>query len=84
MTPAAAPIGFILGLLFFGGLWFTVRRLPAAHHPVLLTLGSFWIRVSFVAAGFVFVTRGRWQNAVLCLAGFIVGRIVLLRWVRCT
>jgi F1F0 ATPase subunit 2 len=83
-TALAAPLGLILGLYFYGGLWFTVRHLATTTHPVLLTLGSFWMRLLPVLGGFLFVTHGRWQNALLCLTGFLAGRVAVSRWVRCT
>lgn len=84
ITLLAAPIGFLLGVFFYGGLWLTVKHLVTTNHPVLLGVGSFWLRLFFVLAGFLALAQGRWQNAVLCLAGFIAGRIAISRWVRCT
>ena len=73
--------GFGLGVLFYGGLWATIRRLPTSRHPTLLALGSFWGRSSLVVAGLIVVTAHRWQNAVIAgLAGFVLARIVLARW----
>ncbi|HWE49973.1 MAG TPA: ATP synthase subunit I [Bryobacteraceae bacterium] len=81
----AAVTGLTTGILFFGGLWATVRRLATARHPVILTLGSFWIRVVLAVAGFLLASRGDWRNAALCLAGFLAARFGVSRWVaRCT
>ena len=71
--------GFGLGLIFYGGLWITIRALPGSRHPTLLALGSFWGRTVLVLAGLILATAHRWQNAIACLAGFIVARIVLVR-----
>lgn len=84
MTFLAAITGLMLGVFFYGGLWFTVQRLPAARHPVVLTLGSFWIRLLVVLGGFLLVTHGSWVNAVVCLIGLLCGRVVVSRRVRCT
>jgi F1F0 ATPase subunit 2 len=73
--------GFGLGILFYGGLWMTVRALPASRHPTVLALGSFWGRTALVLAGFLFIAARRWQNAVVCLVGFILARIVLGHWI---
>ena len=72
--------GLGLGILFYSGLWLTVRALPNARRPVALTLASFWGRTALVLAGFVVVTAHRWQNAVICLLGFVLARILLPRW----
>jgi F1F0 ATPase subunit 2 len=73
--------GFGLGLLFYGGLWFTIRALPNSRHPAMLALGSFWGRSALVIAGFILTMARRWQNAIVCLAGFVLARIVLARWI---
>lgn len=69
--------GAVLGVLFYLGLWLTVRELSTTRHPVLLALGSFWIRTLVVLAGFLFLLNGRWQFALLCALGFIMGRAVI-------
>ncbi len=69
--------GVLLGVLFFAGLWLTVRAIPAARHPVLLALGSFWTRTVVTLGGFLLVARSSWQNALACLAGFLMGRLMV-------
>jgi len=68
--------GVVLGILFYGGLWFTVRALLSTRHPVLLTISSFWTRTLIALAGFLFLMDGKWQNALACLAGFALGRVI--------
>jgi F1F0 ATPase subunit 2 len=73
-------VGAILGLIFFGGLWFTVDRLPTSRHPIWLTLSSFWGRTLVVVCGLLLVTRGSWQNALICVIGFTVARLLVSRY----
>jgi len=73
--------GFGLGVLFFGGLWLTVRALPKSRYPAALMLGSFWGRTAVVVAGFTLAIGRRWQNALVCLVGFLIARLVLARWI---
>ncbi|HVP00775.1 MAG TPA: ATP synthase subunit I [Bryobacteraceae bacterium] len=81
----AVAAGLALGVMFYGGLWMTVRALPAAPHPVVLTLCSLALRTAAVLAGLLLVTRGRWQNALACLVGFTAARAAVSRyWVKCT
>ena len=72
-------IGLALGVLFYGGLWLTVRRLLTSHHPVALTLGSLLLRSGVALAGFLLVSDGDWRNTTACLIGFVVARIVVSR-----
>lgn len=86
MTIADAPMailsaltGMALGAIFFGGLWWTVRRALASPQPALLVVVSMLSRTGVVVAGFYLVSGGQWQRLLLCLAGFIVARLVLTR-----
>ncbi len=78
LIPAFAA-GLLLGLFYFGGLWLTVQRLPRSEHPGMLTLVSLIIRLGVTLAGFYLVMAGRWERLLVCLAGFLLVRIVLVR-----
>ena len=71
-----------LGAIFFGGLWWTVRRGILSPRPQLWFLGSLVLRTSIVLAGFYFVGRGQWQRLLLCLIGFVMGRLIVMRLTR--
>lgn len=72
--------GVMLGGAFYGGLWFTVRRLPVTRHPALLALASFWIRSLVVLAGFVLLMKQRWQYGLIALVGFTLGRFAIAKF----
>jgi len=69
--------GLALGAFFYGGLWFTVQRLPGTAHPVLFILGSYWLRLFGVLAAFVFLARQGLECAAIAMAGFVLGRIAV-------
>jgi F1F0 ATPase subunit 2 len=73
--------GFALGIVFYGGLWLTVRALPKSRHALLIALASFWGRTGLVVAGLLLAMDASWQRALICLLGFAIARIVLARWV---
>ena len=75
-------VGVGLGILYFGSLWLTVRRLPDTHRPALLLLGSAVGRMALTLLGFYLVMGGRWERLLACLAGFILARMVLVRRLR--
>lgn len=77
-------VGVMLGVLFYGGLWITVRSLMVTQHPLAVTLGSLLLRMAVVLAGMLMVARGRWQNALAALAGFAIGRAVVSKVWVCT
>jgi F1F0 ATPase subunit 2 len=83
LIPAVALVaGLVLGTVFFGGLWWTVRKGVSSKHPALWFLGSMLVRMSIVLLGFYFVGRGDWQRLVACLIGFIIARFIVMRLTR--
>ena len=68
-----------MGGLFFGGLWFTVRKTVAAKQPALLIAGSFLLRTGVTLTGFYFIGHGNWQRLIVCLVGFIIARFIIIR-----
>src|SRR5579872_986266 len=71
--------GFVLGIIFYGGLWLTVRALPTSRHAVLLALASFWGRTGLVIGALLLAMDTAWQRALICLVGFALARIVFSR-----
>lgn len=74
--------GIILGIFYFGSLWITVRQLPTTTYPVRLFIGSWLGRMVITLLGFYLVMNGQWQRVLICLAGFIVARIVMTSFWR--
>lgn len=71
--------GFLLGLLFFGGLWWTTQKGISSDYPVLWFSGSLLCRTSLILAGLYYVGAGDWHRIFACLAGFIIARMAMLR-----
>ena len=78
----ALMAGLLLGAIFFGGLWWTVRKGISSKSPALWFLGSMVLRTGIVLAGFYFVGQGDWHRLVVCLLGFIIARIIVMRLTR--
>lgn len=72
--------GIIIGAVFFGGLWWTVKRGRTSRHPAFLFLGSMAIRTGFCLGAFYLVADRSWQGFLACLLGFLVARLFILRW----
>ena len=75
----ATLAGAGLGALFFGGLWWTLRKGIASDRPVLWFVGSFVVRSGITVLGFYFVSDGHWQRLLLCTFGFGAARMVATR-----
>ena len=73
----AGVAGLFLGAMFFGGLWWTVRKGVSSARPALWFFGSLLLRMSLALAGFYFVGLGHWERLVVCLLGFVMARLVV-------
>jgi F1F0 ATPase subunit 2 len=72
--------GLVLGTFFFGGLWFTVKKAVSAKIPALWIFGSFFIRIGITLVGFYFISSGNWKKLLVCLAGFIMARFLVIHF----
>jgi len=75
----SALAGVVLGAIFFGGLWWTVRRGAVSPRPAWWFLVSALLRMGIALAGFYLVADHRWQRLLACLIGFIFARL-LVTW----
>ena len=71
--------GLALGWGYFGGLWWTVRRLTSARRPGLLFAASFVIRTGLVIGGLFVLAAGGWMSMAAALVGLLAMRVVLTR-----
>lgn len=69
--------GGVIGLFFFGGLWWTVRRGVSAKRPELWFLGSMLLRMGITLAGFYVVSNRHLDRLLVCLLGFFIARMVV-------
>ena len=74
--------GLFLGTIFFGGLWFTVRKLATSKIPALWFFGSFILRVSIALIGFYYIFSGSWQRLLICVVGFIIARFAVINFTK--
>lgn len=74
---SALVTGVLLGAIFFGGLWWTVRQGVSSRQPALWFVGSLLLRMSIVLAGFYIVSDRHWERLLLCLLGFVMARLVV-------
>lgn len=72
--------GSLLGVLYFGGLWLTVRRLARTKQPWVLYFGSLALRLTLLLGCFFAVLV--WQKLVgvaAVIVGFMLARLVMVR-----
>ncbi len=71
--------GALLGMFFFGGLWWTVQKGLTSKTPALWFLGSLLLRTGLVLAGFYLAAQGHWSRLAACLLGFLTARLIVVR-----
>ena len=71
--------GSMLGVLFFGGLWWTVQKGVTSDLPAFWFLGSLLLRTGAILAGFYLVSQGHWSRLVACLLGFVIARVIVVK-----
>lgn len=74
--------GLLLGVFFFSGLWWTVRRGLASEHAAGWFLGSMLLRTSVVLGGFYVIMGDSWQRLLTGLLGFAIARLIVMRCTR--
>ena len=72
-------VGVLLGTIFFGGLWWTIRKGISSKQPAALFFFSLLLRTGIALTGFYVVARGDWRRVLACLVGFALARI-LVTW----
>jgi len=74
--------GMLLGLFYFGSLWFTVRKVHRVGRPYWYLLTSFIVRSAVTLLGFWLVLQHdplQWFSALLF---FILPRLVIAALLR--
>ncbi len=82
-SPALAVVtGILLGAIFFGGLWWTVRHGISSSRAGLWFMGSMLLRIGIVMTGFYFLLGlpgDGWKTLFAGLLGFIIARLAATR-----
>lgn len=74
--------GCALGVIFFGGLWWTVRKGLTSSKPAVWVFTSLLLRMGITLAGFYFAGAGDWRRLLVCMAGFLMARQIVMRLSR--
>ncbi len=74
----ALMAGLILGVVFFGGLWLTVKNGMQSKRSTLIFAASFLVRMAIVLVSFYYLVLSGWKNAVACMIGFLIARFVVV------
>lgn len=72
-------VGALLGIMYFQGLWLTLKKLPNTCQPVLLTMGSFLGRTVLCVLGFyLVVTMVNLEGLMISIIGFTASKFTII------
>ena len=71
--------GLALGVVYFGGLWLTLQRLPTSQSPALLMLASLSLRMGVLLAGLFWVMQGEWERLIAATVAVLLARVIVVR-----
>jgi F1F0 ATPase subunit 2 len=74
--------GILLGVIFFGGLWWTVQKGLVSENPAVWFIASLFIRTAITVTGFYLMAAGSWQKLLACLTGFLFVRVMITHFYR--
>lgn len=77
MFAIAFSAGLALGAVFYGGLYWTVKKGLASHYAGWWFTASLWLRLGIAAGGFYLIGQDDWRRYLICFAGFIIARIAV-------
>ena len=81
LLAGCALAGMALGIAYFAGLWWTVRRAVASQRPAAWFAASFAVRALLAGAVFWLVARYGAAAVLSSLAGFVLARVAATRLV---
>lgn len=70
-------IGIILGIVYFGGLYFTVTKMNTVKHPSILMTVSLILRMAILIVVFYYLAKIGYKNMLFALIGVIIVRILM-------
>jgi F1F0 ATPase subunit 2 len=76
----AALGGAALGILFYEGLYRTIRWGIDSKAPALWFSGSSLLRTALVLVGFYAISAGSWQRMIAAFSGFLLARVIVTRF----
>ena len=72
----------LLGVLYFGGLWWTTKVSLRSKRPAAWIFGSFLVRLALAMTGFALISGNDWKRWLVCVLGFLIGRAIVQRVTR--
>ncbi len=70
--------GLIVGVFFYAGLKLTVKHVIMMKRRTTWFLLSFLFRAAAAIAAILLISRGRWPDVLIVMAGFVAARFIMV------
>ena len=70
--------GILLGIIFFGGLYWSIKQLSKAKYPAILMSISALVRMGVLIVGIYLLSDNNIKNILSILLGVILVKIVMI------
>ncbi len=74
--------GIVLGLIFFGGLYYTTKNLPISKSPALLMFVSITLRMIVLIGGLYIVFNGEIIRLLIGILGVFAAKYIVVYSVK--
>ncbi len=74
--------GLLVGIIFFGGLYWTVQKINEVSNPSILIALSFVLRMAVLLFGLYYVSKSGYKDVLFALAGIMLMRYILIFTIR--
>lgn len=78
----SALFGVVLGIVFFGGLFWTIQRGVQSQRPALTFAVSYFVRFFAIGISFWLMASNHWGSIPACLCALVATRYVFTRLTR--
>ncbi len=74
--------GIILGLIFFGGLYYTTKKLSIVKRPALFVIASIVLRMAILIGGLYFIFSGDIIRLLIAIVGVFISKYIAIYFVK--
>lgn len=74
--------GIILGLIFFGGLYYTTQKLSSVKRPALVVITSILLRMIILIGGLYYLFSGDIIRLLIAIIGVFISKYIIIHYVK--
>ena len=75
-------VGIVLGIVYFGGLYLTNKKIPKGKNPALLMFLSITLRMIILLGGLYFVFDRDFIKLLVAIAGIFISKYIIVYFVK--